>query len=77
MAVPVVYILLGLLAGHHLKKLIRKHLNIKDFESEMGELVLKAIEVTKDGKVTRKELKEVWKEAKEAGLAKILDLIIK
>jgi len=77
MAIPVVYILVGLLAGHHLKKLIRKHLNIKDFETEMGELVLKVIEVKKDGKLTLKEAREVWKEAKEAGLAKILDLLIK
>jgi len=77
MAIPVVYILLGLLAGHHLKKLIRKHLNIKDFETEMSELVLKVIEVKRDGKLTLKEAREVWKEAKEAGLAKILDLLIK
>lgn len=77
MAIPIAYILLGLLAGHHLKKLIRKYLNIKDFETEMGELVLKVIEARKDRKITLKEAKDIWKEAKEAGLAYLLDKIIK
>lgn len=77
MAVPIVYILLGLLAGHHLKKLIRKHLNIKDFETEMSELVLAVIDAKKDMKLTREEIKKIWKEAKEAGIAYIIDKILK
>jgi len=77
MAVPIVYILLGLLAGHHLKKLIRKHLNIKDFETELGQLVLEVVKAREDGKITLKEAKDIWKEAKEAGLAKLLDIFFK
>jgi len=77
MAVSIVYILLGLLAGHHLKKLIRKHLNIKDFETEMSELVLNVIHARQDGKITLQEAKVIWKEAKEAGLAKLLDIFLK
>jgi len=75
MAIPVVYILLGLLAGHHLKKLIRKHLNIKDFETEMSELVLAVIDAKKGGKKFKE--RKVWKEAKEAGIAYIIDKILK
>ena len=75
MAVPIVYILLGLLAGHHLKKLIRKHLDIQDFETEMSELVRAVIYAKQTGK--KVDERRVWKEAKEAGLAYLLDKIIK
>ena len=75
MAIPIAYILLGLLAGYHLKKLIRRWLNIKDFEAEMGELVLAVVKAKKTGK--KIDERKIWKEAKEAGLAYLLDKIIK
>lgn len=75
MAVPIVYILIGLALGHRLKKLLRKHLNIKDVETEMGELFTTIIEARKDEKITLEEIKEILKKMADVGWAHLLGKI--
>jgi methyl coenzyme M reductase subunit D len=75
MAVPIIYILISLALGHSVKKLLRKHLNIKDVETEMGELFMTIIEARKDNKLTLKEIKEILKKMADVGWAHLLNKI--
>ena len=77
MAVPIVYILLGLALGHSVKKQLQKYLKIKDVETELGELFKTIIEARKDGQVTLKEVKDILKEMADVGWAIIITKIVK
>ena len=72
MAIPVVYILIGLALGPSVKKLLRKYLNIKDVETELGELFRTMIETRKDGKTTLPEIKKILKEMADVGWALLI-----
>ena len=77
MAVPIVYILLGLALGHSVKKQLQKHLKIKDVETELGELFKTIIEARKDEKVTLEEVKKILKEMADVGWAILIRKIVK
>ena len=77
MAVPIVYILLGLALGHSVKKQLQKYLKIKDVETELGELFKTIIEARKDEKVTLEEVKKILKEMADVGWAILIRKIVK
>lgn len=77
MAVPIVWILLGLALGHSVKKQLQKYLKIKDVETELGEFFRTVIEARKDGKITLDEVKDCLKEMADVGWAIIITKIVK
>ena len=77
MAIPVVWILLGLALGHSVKKQLQKYLNVKDVETELGELFKTIIEARRDKKLTLEEAKDILKEMADVGWAIIITKIVK
>ena len=75
MAVPILYILLLLGAGHGIKKLLRKWGNVKDFQTELKEVFIAIAEARRDGKITKEEQKKIFKEMKDAAKAWLIDKI--
>lgn len=77
MAVPIVYILIGLALGHSVKKQLQKYLKIKDVETELGELFKTIIEARKDKKLSLEEVKKILKEMADVGWAILIRKIVK
>ena len=77
MAAPIVYILIGLALGHSVKKMLKKYLNIKDVETELGELFNTIIEARRDEKVTLDEVNAILKEMADVGWAIIIRKMVK
>jgi len=75
MAIPVLWIILGLLAAPNIKKLLKKHLNLKDADVELQEFFTKLAEAKRDGKIDNKEQVGLLKAAAEYGLSKLIDTI--
>jgi len=75
MAVPILYILLLLGAGHSLKNLLRKWGNVKDFQTELSEVLITVAEARRDGKITKEEQRQIFKEMKDAAKAWFIDKI--
>ena len=75
MAIPVLWILLGLLAAPNIKKLLKKHLNLKDASVELEEFFVELALAKRDGKIDKKEQARILKAAAEYGLSKLIDML--
>ncbi len=73
MAIHLGPILIGIIADRILRKRIRKWLDVKSFDVEVKKLIFKVIEAKMDGKITKKEERELWKHVRKTGLAFLLD----
>ena len=48
-------------------------MDVKSFDVEVKKLIFKVIEAKMDGKITKKEERELWKHVRKTGLAFLLD----
>jgi hypothetical protein len=72
---PLLWILLGLLVAPKVKKLLKKHLHLKDAEVELQEFFVELAKAERDGKIDKKEQVRLLKAAAEYGLSKLIDTI--
>lgn len=77
MGIPILYILLLLGAGHGVKKLLKRHLNLKDADVELQEFFIELAIAKRDGKIDNKEQVRILKAAAEYGLSKLVDILLK
>lgn len=75
MAIPILWIILGLLAAPKIKKLLKKHLNLKDASVELEEFFTELAIAKRDGKIDKKEQARILKAAAEYGLSKLIDIV--
>ena len=75
MAIHLLPIILGILADRVLRKQIRKWLDVKSFDKESKALILAVVKARQDGKITKEEGRDIFKHAKKAGIAFLLDKI--
>ena len=75
MAIPVLWILLGLLAAPKVKKLLKKYLKLKDASVELEEFFVELAIAYRDEKIDKKEQVRILKAAAEYGLSKLIDSI--
>lgn len=75
MAIQLLPIVLGILADRVLRKQIRKWLDVRSFDKEKNDLILAVIKARQDGKITKEESREIFRCAKKAGIAFLLDKI--
>ena len=73
MAIPVLWILLGLLAAPKIKKLLKKYLKLKDASVELEEFFVELAIAYRDGKIDKEEQVRILKAAAEYGLSKLID----
>ena len=76
MAAPLVPIILGLIATHHAKKLLKKWLDIGSFKEEMAYLAMEVAIARRDGKITKEEASKIFRQARKAGLAYLMKKIL-
>lgn len=75
MAIPVLWILLGLLAAPKVKKLLKKYLKLKDASVELEEFFVELAIAYRDKKIDKEEQVRILKAAAEYGLSKLIDSI--
>lgn len=75
MAIPILWILLGVLVAPNVKKLLKKHLNLKDASVELEEFFTELAMAKRDGKIDKKEQARILKAAAEYGLSKLIDVL--
>lgn len=72
---PVLWLILAALVAPQAKKLLKKHLHLKDAEVELQEFFIELAKAERDGKIDRKEQVRLLKAAAEYGLSKLIDSI--
>ena len=75
MAVPILTIILGLYAGHKVKQLIKKWLDVESVEKEVGDLLLEIAKARQDGKIDKEDVPKILAQVKKVGLAYLLKLM--
>lgn len=75
MAIPILWILLGLLAAPKVKQLLKKYLKLKDASVELEEFFVELAIAYRDGKIDKKEQTRILKAAAEYGLSKLIDTL--
>lgn len=75
MGISILWILLAVLAAPNVKKLLKKHLNLKDASVELEEFFVELAIAKRDGKIDKEEQARILKAAAEYGLSKLIDVI--
>lgn len=76
MGVPLVPIILGIIATRQAKKLLKRWLDVGSFEEEMGYLAMEVAIARRDGKISKEEVRKVFRQAKKAGLAYLVKKLL-
>lgn len=75
MAFQLLPFLIGIGAGQLLRNRMRKWLDVRSFDKETKALILAVVKARQDGKITKEESRDIFKHAKKAGIAFLLDKI--
>lgn len=75
MGFPLLWVILGVLAAPKVKKLLKRHLNLKDASVELEEFFCELAIAYRDKKISKEEQVKLLKSAAQYGLSKLIDTI--